>query len=64
MVPLKPECCELPPVGAATISVRVTGYMVRLSDLQNIAPKVHAPTPPGGRRSGTQHSVSGNASRA
>ncbi len=25
--------------------VRVTGYMVRLSDLENIAPKVHAPTP-------------------
>lgn len=24
--------------------VRVTGYMVRLSDLENIAPKVHAPT--------------------
>ncbi len=25
--------------------VRVTGYMVRLSDLENIAPKVHVPTP-------------------
>lgn len=44
--------------------VRVTGYMVRLSDLENIAPKVHAPTPPGWEKKPHATLVFWNASRA
>ena len=44
--------------------VRVTGYMVRLSDLKNIAPKVHAPTPPGWAKKPHATLVFWNASRA
>lgn len=44
--------------------VRVTGYMVRLSDLENIAPKVHVPTPPGWAKRPHVTLVFWNASRA